>query len=275
MSHRRARAREASWSSRASRRSWSTPTRRQRCRSNEGSQLRSVSLWGAAAAVGAAAGPLLGGVLVDVTGWQGLFWVDATVAGACVLMTAATVGESRDPDRPRTIDFAGTLLIALVLTPLILGVSKSGDWGWISAPTLGCFAISVASGVAFVAVEQKVAVPLLDLALLRNRVLVGSTIAILIGAGTINALMYLLSLYFQILPPSASARSRPDWRRCRPPAPARRDRGGHGHVQRPRLVGGHGVRPREAGRWRLRRLEHGAVRLRPSRPRWRPRSTEP
>ena len=38
---------------------------------------------------------------------------------------------------------------------------------------------------------------MLDLALLRNRVLVGSTIAILIGAGTINALMYLLSLYFQ------------------------------------------------------------------------------
>ena len=38
---------------------------------------------------------------------------------------------------------------------------------------------------------------MLDLALLRNRVLVGSTIAILIGAGTINALMYVLSLYFQ------------------------------------------------------------------------------
>jgi hypothetical protein len=46
-------------------------------------------------------------------------------------------------------------------------------------------------------VEQRVKVPLLDLALLRNRVLVGSTMAILIGAGTINALMYLLSLYFQ------------------------------------------------------------------------------
>ena len=45
--------------------------------------------------------------------------------------------------------------------------------------------------------EKRVAVPMLDLALLRNRVLVGSTIAILIGAGTINALMYLVSLYFQ------------------------------------------------------------------------------
>ena len=94
------------------------------------------------------------------------------------------------------------MLIALTLTPLILGVTKSSDWGWLSVATLGCFAISVAAGYAFIAVEGRVAVPLLDLALLRNRVLVGSTIAILIGAGTINGLMYLLSLYFQDPPPS-------------------------------------------------------------------------
>jgi EmrB/QacA subfamily drug resistance transporter len=160
-------------------------------------QLRAVSLWGAAAAVGAAAGPLLGGVLVDATGWQGLFWVDAAVAAICVVLTATSVEESRDPDRPRSIDYAGTVLIALTLTPLILGVSKSGDWGWLSLATLGCFAVTVAAGYSFIAVERRVAVPLLDLGLLRNRVLVGSTIAILIGAGTINGLMYLLSLYFQ------------------------------------------------------------------------------
>ena len=160
-------------------------------------QLRAVSLWGAAAAVGAAAGPLLGGVLVDITGWQGLFWIDAAVAVLCMLLTFVTVGESRDPDRPRSIDYAGTVLIAATLTPLILAVTESSDWGWLSPATLGCFAISIAAGWAFIAVEKRVAVPLLDLALLRNRVLVGSTIAILIGAGTINGLMYLLSLYFQ------------------------------------------------------------------------------
>lgn len=160
-------------------------------------QMRAVSLWGAAAAVGAAAGPLVGGVLVDVTGWQGLFWIDAGVAVVCMLLTWATVSESRDPDRPRSIDYAGTVLVALTLMPLILGVTKSGDWGWLSAGTLGCFGIAVAAGFGFVAVERRIAVPMLDLALLRNRVLVGSTIAILIGAGTINGLMYLLSLYFQ------------------------------------------------------------------------------
>src|SRR4051794_13265576 len=159
--------------------------------------LRAVSLWGAAAAVGAAAGPLLGGVLVDLTGWQGLFWIDAGVAVGCMVLTYFTVSESRDPDRPPTIDYAGTVLVALTLVPLILGVSKSGDWGWFSVATLGCFAITIVAGFAFVKVEQRVSIPLLDLQFLRNRILVGSTLAILIGAGTINGLMYLLSLYFQ------------------------------------------------------------------------------
>jgi EmrB/QacA subfamily drug resistance transporter len=160
-------------------------------------QLRAVSLWGAAAAVGAAAGPLLGGVLVDITGWQGLFWIDAGVALLCMVLTFFTVTESRDPDRPRSIDYAGTVLVALTLAPFILAVSKGSDWGWVSVATLACFGVAVGAGFAFVAVERRVAVPLLDLALLRNRVLVGATVAILIGAGTINALMYLLSLYFQ------------------------------------------------------------------------------
>jgi MFS family permease len=59
-------------------------------------QLRAVSLWGAAAAVGATAGPLLGGVLVDITGWQGLFWIDAGVALLCMALTFFTVAESRE-----------------------------------------------------------------------------------------------------------------------------------------------------------------------------------
>ena len=159
--------------------------------------LRAVSMWGAAAAVGAAAGPLVGGVLVESTGWQGLFWIDAGIAALCMLLTHTTVSESRDPDAPRSIDYAGTVLIALTLMPLILGVSKSGDWGWLSVPTFVCFGIAIVAGLGFMIVEHRVQAPLLDLGLLRNRILVGATIAILIGAGTINALMYLLSLYFQ------------------------------------------------------------------------------
>ncbi|NUR02353.1 MAG: MFS transporter [Streptomyces sp.] len=160
-------------------------------------QMRSVSLWGAASAAGAAAGPLLGGVLVDITGWQGLFWIDAGIAVACVPLTLRTVSESRDPTRAKSIDLAGTALVAAVLVPFVFAVTEGADWGWLSAPTLVCFAISAVALVGFVLVEKRVRAPLIDLALLRNKILVGASVAILVVAGCINAVMYICSLYFQ------------------------------------------------------------------------------
>jgi EmrB/QacA subfamily drug resistance transporter len=160
-------------------------------------QMKAITLWGAASAAGGALGPLIGGVLVESTGWQGLFWIDAGVAAACVPLTLATVQESRDPNRSKSIDFVGSVLVALALAPVVLALSEGNDWGWTSPAVLGCLAVSVASTLLFVRVERRASAPLVDLGLLRNQVLVGATIAILIVAGTINGLMYLISIYFQ------------------------------------------------------------------------------
>jgi EmrB/QacA subfamily drug resistance transporter len=160
-------------------------------------RLRAVSLWGAASAIGAAAGPLVGGLLVDSTGWQGLFWIDAAIAAACIPITLRSITESNDPNRSRSIDWLGTVLVAMILAPMILGFSKGADWGWGSAATITCFVVSVASVFGFVVAEKRSPAPLVDLALLRNRLLIGGTIGILIGAGTINGLMFIMSLFFQ------------------------------------------------------------------------------
>src|SRR3954464_13889605 len=143
-------------------------------------QMKAITLWGAASAGGGALGPLVGGVLVDTTGWQGLFWIDAAIALACVPLTLATVQESRDPQRSRSIDFAGTVLIAVALAPVVLALSKGNDWGWASAATLGCLAVGVVATVLFVVVEKRVAAPLVDLALLRNPDHVRATAGLLI-----------------------------------------------------------------------------------------------
>jgi EmrB/QacA subfamily drug resistance transporter len=160
-------------------------------------RLRAVTLWGAASAAGAAAGPVVGGVLAEATGWQGLFWIDALIAAACIPWVLLAVPESRDPERPRSIDLAGTLLVAAILAPLVFAVTEGGTWGWASPATLGCFAVTVLATVGFVLVERRVPAPLVDLALLRNALLVGSTLAILIGAGAIAGISFLISLYFQ------------------------------------------------------------------------------
>ncbi len=79
----------------------------------------------------------------------------------------------------------------------MLAFSKGNDWGWASVETIGCFAVGIVATALFVLVERRATAPLVDLKLLRNGVLVGATLAILIVAGTINALMNVLSLYFQ------------------------------------------------------------------------------
>ncbi len=47
------------------------------------------------------------------TGWQGLFWIDAAIAVACIPVTLKTVSESSDPNRSTSIDWLGTALVAL------------------------------------------------------------------------------------------------------------------------------------------------------------------
>jgi MFS family permease len=160
-------------------------------------RLRAVSLWGAASAVGAAAGPLVGGLLVDSTGWQGLFWIDAAIAACLIPVTLKSIEESRDPDRPRSIDWYGTVLVATILAPLILAVTKGSEWGWTSGRIVVCLLVSIASVIGFVMVERRSPAPLVDLQLMRNKLLIGATLGILIGAGTINGLMFVVSLYFQ------------------------------------------------------------------------------
>ncbi len=160
-------------------------------------QMKAITVWGAASAAGAALGPLAGGLLVDSTGWQGLFWIDAAIAAACIPLTILTVHESRDASRSHSIDVLGTLLIAVVLVPIVLALSEGSEWGWASAATLGCLILSAVGVIGFVFVERRLSAPLVDLQLFSNRALVGATLAILIVAGVLNGLMYVLSLYFQ------------------------------------------------------------------------------
>ena len=160
-------------------------------------QMRAVTMWGAAAAAGAAGGPVLGGVLNEATGWQGLFWIDAVIAAACIPITLRTVAESKDPNRPPTIDWAGTALIAAVLVPFVFAMTEGSTWGWLSLPTLGCLVLTVLAAFGFVVVERRVSSPLVDLHLLRNWELVSATWVIFVGAGAIAALSLILSLYLQ------------------------------------------------------------------------------
>ena len=101
---------------------------------------KAISIWAAVGAVAAAAGPPIGGLLVEAS-WRLVFLVNVPVGLAAVYFSLRVLRESSDPDHTRP-DLLGTVLFAASIGLLALGLVKAPDWGWGSAATLGAIAAS-------------------------------------------------------------------------------------------------------------------------------------
>jgi len=155
-----------------------------------GHRRRAIGAWGATIGLAFAAGPLIGGLLVDLLGWRAIF-ATSFVLGAPMLMLAARhVRESRDPDPP-PVDWAGVGTLSVGLFAGVFAVLRGNALGWTSTTVLGCLALCALSLSAFVAVEQATARPMLDLGLFRNRTFTGATAVVaLLAGGPFGAFVY-------------------------------------------------------------------------------------
>ncbi|MGH4028929.1 MFS transporter [Actinomycetota bacterium Odt1-20B] len=156
---------------------------------------RSVALgvWGAVSGAAAALGPVVGGLLTEGPGWRWIFFVNLPVSVAAIGMTLRVLPEAKG-ESGRRVDWAGTVTFALFAGALTYGVVRAGAEGWTSAPTAVTLAVAALALVAFVAVERRVAQPLLDLRLLRQ----GGFTGVLIGAVGYNAAAFGLMAYLSI-----------------------------------------------------------------------------
>lgn len=157
---------------------------------------KALGIWATVAGAGTALGPLVGGALVDVAGWQSVFLVNVPIALAGIIMVRQWLPEAaRNPSR--SADVSGQVAGIVTLVALSYGVVNAGNHGWGSLGTLGALAAAVVAGCAFVAIELRVSAPMLPLGLLRSTRLSSSVLA----GGTINfgtfGLFFLLTLYFQ------------------------------------------------------------------------------
>ena len=124
-----------------------------------------IAVWGAIAALAAAVGPTVGGLLVDAWGWRSVFLVNLPVGLVAGVLTAASVPESREEHRARFPDPVGILLLAGALALLSLGIVQSNDWHWGSARTIGALAGGLLVLAAFVVRSLRHPHPALDLGL--------------------------------------------------------------------------------------------------------------
>ena len=133
---------------------------------DERSRNRALGVWAAVSGFSLALGPVLGGALVGVWNWRGIFWFDVTFGLAALVVAAMVLPESADPQAGR-LDVPGTVLGAGALAALIFGIINGESAGYTAPSVLALFAVSLAAGTAFVLWERRAPFPLLDLRYLR------------------------------------------------------------------------------------------------------------
>lgn len=125
-----------------------------------------IGLWSAAASVAAAAGPAVGGVLVDVAGWRSLFLLNVPIGAALV------AGALRIPGGggagTRVPDVAGTVLLAAGIGLVVLAMTEAERWGWTSGPVLAAFGGGAAALAAALARSRRHEAPAVEVDLWRN-----------------------------------------------------------------------------------------------------------
>src|SRR4051812_27524320 len=109
---------------------------------------KAVSIWAAVGAVAAAAGPPIGGLLVQA-GWQLVFLVNVPIGIVLLVAAVRTLSETREAKGTPAPDLGGAALLTAAIGSLTFAIVKAADWGWGSTRTLALLAAAALLLAAF------------------------------------------------------------------------------------------------------------------------------
>lgn len=166
-----------------------------------------MGLWGGVAGLAMLTGPLLGGFLVDVAGWEWIFFINVPVGAIAVVLVAINV--PRLELHTHSFDWLGVLLSALGLFLIVFGIQEGETFEWGSIPlTLGAVTVAIpiwamiAAGAVCMGLfiwwqKAQSGEPLVPLELFRDRNFVLSNTAISAVGFIVTAMNVPLFLYVQ------------------------------------------------------------------------------
>ena len=155
---------------------------------------RAIGAWGAVVGISMAAGPLVGGLLVESVGWRSIFWVNLPVGLAALLLTWRFVPESRAP-KARRPDPVGQFLVIVLFGSLTYAI--------IEAPHASLTATAPFAAVALIALlallryEPRRREPLIDLRFFRSAPFSGATVIAVSAFASLGGFLFLSTLYLQ------------------------------------------------------------------------------
>lgn len=159
---------------------------------------RAFAVWSAVASVGMAAGPLLGGALVDMWSWAGVFLINVPMVAVALFGVARLVPETRAPDG-RGLDPFGTVLVTAGMTGLVWALIEAPAYGYTAPAVLGGTAVALMALIGFGVRQHRSATPMVDLRLYRDRRFSGAGFAVAVMTIATGSTLFVLSQYLQLV----------------------------------------------------------------------------
>ena len=155
-----------------------------------------LGVWGAITGAALAIGPLVGGVLVDGLSWRWIFLVNLPLGLLLTWLTLSRLPESRDPS-PRRLDVAGMVAFGGACFLATYALIRGNADGWGSPEIVAALGAAAVLTVAFLAIERRVADPMLPLGLFRIRAFAGTALVAFAQSIALYPLLLFLAIYLQ------------------------------------------------------------------------------
>src|SRR5215472_16628159 len=156
-----------------------------------------IGVWGAVIGASTAAGPIVGGLLVQHLNWESCFYINIPVGVIALTMGLLVLRETRPSPAARSFDIPGIGLLSGFLFLLVWGLIKAPDYGWTSGATIAFFGGAVVALVAFVLREARAKEPLLPLRLFRSVPLSAGTVLVLTLMFALFGAMFFMTFYME------------------------------------------------------------------------------
>jgi MFS transporter, DHA2 family, methylenomycin A resistance protein len=157
---------------------------------------QAIGIWAGVSGMALAAGPIVGGALVDSLGWQSVFFLNIPIGILALFVASRIVRESKNPEG-RHLDLPGQILAILTLGSLTYALIEANNYGWTSPFIFGLFATAVVAGALFLWTELRSTSPMLQLRFFQNRTFAAAaTVAGFISFGMFG-IFFFLTLFLQ------------------------------------------------------------------------------